>query len=135
MGKGPNLTFSQSASQWVLARYPLEGMCLWYDRYCKWIQDLLYGRRAVVNVEDAAVGAQTDLGTSENQEGLFPCGVHKTIVTGHSNEKPYRSTCGPCQVQLFSEGPLCSRGQYSRVLADVPSLESTLEMGKWSCVT
>ena len=66
------------------------------------------------------MGARADPGTREIQEGLFPCGVHKAIVTGHSNEKPYRSRCGPCQLRLFSEGPLCSNGQYLRVLADVP---------------
>ena len=79
------------------------------------IQDLLYGRRAVVDVEDAVVDACTDPGTSENQEELSPRGVHKVIVTGHSNEKPCRYICDPCQVGLFSEGPLCSRGQYMRV--------------------
>ena len=88
--------------------------------YCKWLQDLLCGRRAEVDVEDAVVGARTDPGTIENREGLSHCGVHKATVTGHSNEKPHGSRCGPCQVRLFLEGPLCSRGQYSRVLADVP---------------
>ena len=85
-----------------------------------------YSRRALVDVEDTVVGARTDPGRSENQEGLFPFGVHKARVTGHSNEKPHRSRCGPCQVRLFSKGPLCSRGQYLRVLVDVPW------MGQWS---
>ena len=63
---------------------------------------------------------QSCLGTEENREGLSHCGVHKAKVTGHSNEKPHGSRCGPCRVRLFSEGPLCSRGQYLRVLADMP---------------
>ena len=67
----------------------MENVYLWYDRYCKWLQDLLYGRRVEIDVEDAVVGARTDPSTSENQERLSPCGFHKTIVTGHSNEKPY----------------------------------------------
>ena len=120
VGKGPNLIFWQGARQWVSGRYPLEHMYLWYERHCTWLQDLLYCRRAEVDVEDAIVGARTDPGTSENQEGLFPCGVHKAIVTRHSNKKPYRSRCGLCQVRLFCDGPLCSRSQYLRVLADMP---------------
>ena len=81
----------------------------------------IYGRRAQVDIEDAAVDAAcTDPGTSENQEGLSPCGVLKAIVTGHSSEKPHGSRCGLCQVRLFCDGPLCSRSQYLRVLADMP---------------
>ena len=57
----------------------MEDVCPWYGRYCKWLQDLLYGRRAEVDVEDAVVGACTDPGTNEYREGLFPCGVHKVI--------------------------------------------------------
>ena len=84
-----------------------------------YIQDLLYGRRAEVDIEDAVVGACTSPGTNKNQEGLSSCGVHKAVVSGHSNEKPCRSRCGlaeamffrcgPCQVRMFYEGPLCSR--------------------------
>ena len=48
----------------------MEDAYLWHDRYCKWLQDLLYGRRAEVEVEDAVVGARTDPGTGENREGL-----------------------------------------------------------------
>ena len=70
VGKGPNLIFWQGASQWDPGGYPVEDAYLWHDRYCKWLQDLLYGRRAEVDVEDAVVGARTDPGTSENREGL-----------------------------------------------------------------
>ena len=75
-------------------------------------------------------GATSNPRPSKNQEELSPCGVCKSVVTGHSNEKPYMSRCGPaevmffrcglCQVRLFCKGLLCSRGQYLRVLADGP---------------
>ena len=70
VGQGPNLISWQGASQWDPGGYPVEDAYLWYDRYCEWLQDLLYGRRAEVDVEDAVVGARTDPGTIENREGL-----------------------------------------------------------------
>ena len=78
----------------------------------------MVSRRALVNIEDTTMGVLTDPGTSDNREKLFPCGVLKVVVTGR--EKPCGSRCGPCQVRLFCDGPLCSRGQHLRVLADMP---------------
>ena len=43
VGMGPNLIFRQGASQWDPGGYPVEDAYLWYDRYCKWLQDLLCG--------------------------------------------------------------------------------------------
>ena len=97
----------------------------WYDRYCiqLWLQDLLHGSRAQVTNDDPVVGVYT----------VIP----RAVVIGHSSEKPSQHRCGPRQVRLFCDGPLCSRdtevscrehgarsnvnwNQYLRVLVDMP---------------
>ena len=87
----------------------MDGTYHWYDRYYTWIQDLLYGSRAQVASDDAIVGAHAIPGTNEDQEGLSPSVVPWAVVTGHSSEKPSGYGCGPHQVRLFCEGPLCSK--------------------------
>ena len=53
-----------------MGTYPVEGAYLWYERYCKWLKDLLYSGRDEVDGEDVIVGACTDPGTSKNREEL-----------------------------------------------------------------
>ena len=112
VGPGPGLTSWRAQA---LGRYLQNGTYDWYDRYCAWAQDLLYGSRAQVTRDDVIVGRLEDQATNENREGsgvvTVTAATARAVVAEDSSEKPSGHGCGPRQVRLFCEGPLCSRSR------------------------
>jgi hypothetical protein len=93
----------------ALGRYLQNGTYHWYDRYCAWAQDLLYGSKAQVTREDVILGGLENPGTNKNQEGLSPSMIPRAVVVKDSSEKPSGRGCDPRQVWLFFKALLCSR--------------------------
>ena len=112
VGQGPGLTSlrsMESTKTQALSRYLQNGTYHWYDRYCAWAQDLLYGSRAQMTRDDVISGGLKNPGTNKNQEGLSPSIITRAVVAEDSTEKPSGRGCDPRQIWRFCKGPLCSR--------------------------
>ena len=112
VGQGPGLMSwrgMESTNTQAPGRYLQNGTYHWYDRYCAWAQDLLYGSKAQVTRDDVIVGRLEYPGTNKNQEGLSPSMIPRAVAAEDSNEKPSGRGHGPRQTWLFCMGTLCSR--------------------------
>ena len=78
-------------------RYLICGTYHWYDRYCGWTQDLLYGSQAQVNSVDVVVSKRAIPGTNENREGLIISSVPRAVVTEDTSEMPSGSEGISCE--------------------------------------
>lgn len=122
MRQRPDLTSrrgKKGANLRALGRHLLDGTYHWYDRYCTWIQDLLYSSKAQVDRCDVIAGISTDQGTNNNQERashlddnrkeLSPFLMLRAEAATDGSEKPSQHGCDPSRVRLFYGGPMCSR--------------------------